>query len=103
MAPGISTIWLSPSLDQGTGHLHLNSDNQLLQGSVDAQALMSKTRLAATLGADLSYINMYALGVSEKPLTAGLCAHADMTTNLKYDHRLQATFNDLTIRTPENV
>ena len=99
----LDNMALTLSLDQGTGHLHLNSDNQLLQGSVDAQALMSNTRLAATLGADLPYINMYALGVSEKPLTAGLCAHADMTTNLKYDHRLQATFNDLTIRTPEKV
>ena len=94
---------LAVALDKGVGTLHLNSDNQLLQGAVDAQALISKTQLAATVGADITHVDMYALGASEKPLTAALCAHADMMSNLKYDHRVQATVNDLTIRTDEKI
>ena len=99
----LDSMALTAALDKGVGRLHLNSSNQLLKGTVDIQALMSKTKLAATLGADLSHMDMYALGISEKPLTAGLCAHADMASNLKYDHSLQATLNDLTIRTQEKV
>ena len=87
----------------GMAHATVESENALADGTIAFDALMSTKRLQATLSTDLRWIDMQLLRVSEKPLAASMCAHIDIASNLKSDHKLQALLNDFTVRTEKKV
>ena len=85
-------------LKDGVGHLTLDSHNALLDGHIGLDALLSKQRVEATLGADVRKADLYQLRVMDRPFEVGVCAHIDMSSDLEQTHRLLGTVNDLTIR-----
>ena len=89
---------LTARLKDGTGHVALNSDNEILDGTITVDALMSTKRLEATVGTDLRWADFHAMRLMDQPFVISMCAHVDVSSNLKQTHNMQAYFNDLTIR-----
>ena len=99
----VDNVTLSALLENGVAHARLNSSNALLDGEINFDALVSTRKLQATLSTDIRWADMQLLRVSEKPLTASMCAHVDVASDLHQTHKLQALFNDFTIRTDKKT
>ena len=95
----VDNVTLSALLEDGVGHARLNSSNALLDGEINFDALVSTKKLQATLSTDVRWADLQLLRVSEKPLAASMCAHIDVASDLHQTHKLQALFNDFTVRT----
>ena len=82
----------------GRAEATLDSRNPLLCGRIDLGALLSKKKLQATLICDLAKADLYRLGIVKNPLTASLCGHIDVASNLRDNHRIDGIIGDLTLR-----
>lgn len=82
----------------GRGHTVIHSRNDLLNGTVGFDALMSKSKIDGTLTADINVLDFYKMGLLPEPTSIGLCAHFDVSSDLKLTHMVSGLMNDLTIR-----
>ena len=87
----------------GKIHAKLDSKNELLDGEISVDALASTKKLQATLVADVRHADMYELQVTKKPVSASLCGHIYMHSDLKDSHQVWALMDDITIRTPDSI
>ena len=87
----------------GRAHADVKSHNRLLRGSVNLDALMSKSRIDATCSADIGEADLHRLGLVRKPLRMGLCGHFDVRSDLRLTHYVSGLVNDLTIRDSAKV
>ena len=94
---------LRATVKDGRGHVILESDNEILDGTVSVDALLSRKRVDATLSTDLRWADLHAMRLIEKPFVVSMCAHVDVASNLKQSHSLQAILNDLTMRTEKKT
>jgi len=83
----------------GKGDINVDVHNALADGTINIGALMLKHRVDATIAADLAKADLHALRVSERQMTASVCAHIDVASDLKQTHKVQGLINDFTIRT----
>jgi hypothetical protein len=86
------------NLKDGVAHANINSRNELLDGVIDVDALMSKQRVEATIGTDLRRADLYHLRLMDHPMWAGMCAHVDVASDLKHYYKVQGLINDLTVQ-----
>jgi len=92
---------LSTTLLLADGHAMatLTGDNDLLRGTIHADALLGQQQtLRATIGSDVREIDLYNLGLSKNPLVVGLCGHIDLSTDLDTDYRVEGHFGEIFIR-----
>lgn len=94
----ISDVAAVVKLRNGTGHIGIDSRNDLLRGTVNVDALMDTRRVQATVSTDISSVDLYRLRVMDRPFTAGMCAHVDVASNLRDYYMVKGLFNDLTVR-----
>lgn len=87
------------NVKSGKGEVNVDVHNAIADGTINIGALMLKKRIDATIAADLAKADLKALRVSESKLTASVCAHVDVASDLKQTHKLQGLINDFTIRT----
>ena len=99
----IDNVKVLANLEKGVGHAKLYSDNAVLDGEISLDALVSTKKLQATLSTDLRWADLQMMRVSEKPLVASMCAHVDVSSDLREAHKLQALFNDFTVRTEKSI
>ena len=99
----LSNILANAKVANGRIHADVDSRNQLLKGLVSVDALANTKKLQATLTADVRHVDMYQLQITQKPVGASLCGHVDIHSDLKRDHQLWATINDITVRTPDTL
>ena len=99
----IDNVKVLANLEKGVGHAKLYSDNAVLDGEISLDALVSTKKLQATLSTDLRWADLQMMRVSEKPLVASMCAHVDVSSDLREAHKLQALFNDFTVRTEKKT
>lgn len=90
-------------IDKGRAKAVLNSDNALLGGVIDLDALVAKNKVDMTLSTDLSHADLYSLGLMKKEFSMGMCAHLDIASNLKDYYKLQGLVNDLTIKSSDKT
>ena len=95
----IDNVKATALLEKGVAHARINSDNEILDGEVSFDAIVSTKKLQATLSTDLRWADLQLMRVAEKPLVASMCAHVDVASDLRQAHKLQALVNDLTVRT----
>ena len=76
-------------IDKGRAKAVLNSDNALLGGVIDLDALVAKNKVDMTLSTDISHADLYSLGLMKKEFVMGMCAHLDIASNLKDYYKLQ--------------
>ena len=94
----IDNITAHALVGDGKAHASLVSRNPLLQGAVNFDALLSKTRFDGTLSTDFQTLDLYKMGVTPDPLTIGLCGHFDVNSDLKLTHHATGFINDLFIK-----
>ncbi len=99
----LNQMTLQADVKNGRAIAYLDSHNQLLNGNVTLDALMSSQRLDGTLAADVNKLDLYHLGLVDHPLSIGLCGHVDMESDLKKTHTVSGFFNDLTLRDSTKV
>ena len=94
----IDIITAHALVGDGKAHANLVSSNPLLQGAVNFDALLSKTRFDGTLSTDFQTLDLYKMGVTPDPLTIGMCGHFDVNSDLKLTHHATGFINDLFIK-----
>ena len=87
----------------GQAHAEIRSDNELMRGVVGIDALMKKQQIDGTLTADISELDFYTMGLTENPLSIGLCGHVDLNSDMKLNHMVSGLFNDLTISDSNHI
>lgn len=90
-------------LQNGVGHVSLVSHNELVDGTISVDALLDPKRVEATIGTDLNRADLYRLRLMDKPLTAGMCAHVDIASDMKQYYMVKGYLNDFTIRTEKKT
>ena len=99
----IDNITAHALVSNGKAHANLVSRNPLLKGSVNFDALLSTTRFDGTLSTDFQTLDLYAMGVVERPLTIGMCGHFDINSDLKLTHHATGLINDISITDSSHV
>ena len=99
----IDNITAHALVGNGKAHATLVSRNPLLKGAVNFDALLSTTRFDGTLSTDFQALDLYKMGVVEKPLTIGMCGHFDINSDLKLTHHATGLINDISISDSSHV
>ena len=97
-AYNLNNIIATADIKNGRALAQVTGDNQLLDGTIIMDALMSKKKMNGTITADMSQLDLYHLRLVDKPLTIGLCGHVDISSDLNKTHYASGLFSDLTIR-----
>ncbi len=90
-------------IKNGRAFANITGDNQLLNGTIALDALMSKDKLDGTVTADVAQLDLYRLRLVDKPLTIALCGHVDVSSDLNKTHYASGFFSDFTIRDSAKV
>ncbi len=93
----LSGISADAKLKNGLLYATINSHNKLLDGKVSVDGLVSTKKIDATFAADINCIDLYTMGVTQKPLKASLCCHFDVMTDMKRTYMLRGGTSDVTI------
>lgn len=93
----LSGISADAKLKNGLLNATVNSRNKLLDGKVSVDGLVGRKKIDATFAADINSIDLYAMGVTQKPLKASLCCHFDVMTDMKRTYMLRGGTSDVTI------
>ena len=105
----IDNVKASARLNDGRATANLQGDNQLFRGSLNVDAIMDTDNFDGTVGADFTRLDLYALGITDHPLTIGLCGHVDVESDLTDTHTVTGTISDIylqdtiKIHRPEDV
>ena len=91
----IDSISMAARLNNGHAIGSILGNNDILHGKLDIDALLDAKNINATLGADIRKLNLYALQLSEVPLSLGLCGHLDFESNLNERHRVTGLISDI--------
>ena len=94
----LTNMSATADIQQGRAHAAIVGDNQLLNGIVSVDALMSNNKFDGTVAADMTQLDLYQLRLVDNPLTIGLCGHLDVSSDLNKTHYLSGIISDLTIR-----
>ncbi len=85
------------SVRNGKMHANILSDNPLLKGNIQLDALMDKKKVDATISADIRHADLRGLNLTEDSITTALCCHVDVATDMSDYYRVQGMTSDLTI------
>ncbi len=77
---------------------NLDSHSQLLDGTISLSALMNKKVVRGTMSCDLRQADLYRLKVVDKPLSAGMCAHVDIDSNLKDYYQVDGFVSSIVLK-----
>ena len=92
------------SLERGKAMVEMHSQNDLLcmQGCVEASITDRKLK-AADFNLDLSHIDLYALHLAKKPLTASMVMHLDGSSDFLQTHNLKARIEAVELTTSDSI
>ena len=93
----IDSVSVTARLNNGHAKGKLCSNNQLFIGNLDIDALLDTKNIGATIGADISRLDLFAMHLSEDPLQIGLCGHLDIESDLDQRHHLTGRVSDIYI------
>ena len=94
----VDSVVLTAQVHDGHAVAALSGNNTLLRGQVNADALLSKELIGATIGADLQRLDFKALQIVEDPLAIGMCGHVDIQSNMAKYHKVSGLIGDIYIR-----
>ena len=90
------------TLQDGRATGTIAGSNQLFDGTVGIDALLDSKRVEATVTPQLERIDLYALKLSDEPLTIGMNGNVTLRSDLKQSHELKGLLDNLSI-TDENA
>ena len=86
------------NLRDGRGQATITGHNELLNGSIGIDALLSTKKLEATVSADLSRADLFRLRLVDDTLVVGLCGHIDVISDMQQTHYVSGFISDLFIK-----
>ncbi|MCR4774523.1 MAG: translocation/assembly module TamB [Prevotella sp.] len=92
-----SNIKLYANIGNRKAHINLDSKNKLLKGTVTLDALINPKRVLATLGCDITNIDLYNLHITSTPIVAALCGHIDAETDMKETYIVKGRIGDVAV------
>lgn len=100
----LDSIHADCHLEKGAAMLEVSSRNDLLclQSCIDA-AITERKIKAAAFSMDLSHVDLYALRLAEKPLTASMVMHMDGASDFQQTHSLSARIEAMELMTADSV
>jgi len=100
----LDSIQADCQLEKGKVMFETSSQNDLicLQSCIDG-VIKDRKLNAAGFSLDLSHINLYELGLAEKPLSASMVMHMDGASDFKQTHSLTASFEAMELTTADSV
>lgn len=99
----LNNISLVALLEKGRARANLTSRNEMIDGTIVLDALMSRNPIRATLISELNYADFHRLQIAEAPLSIGGCAHIDIASDMKDYYMVQGIVGDVTVRSAEQV
>lgn len=99
----LNNMRINAAMSGGMAHAVLESHNDLLEGVVGFDGLMSRNPIQATLTAEVDKADLFSMKLASAPLTVGVCAHVDVATDMREYYKLQGLISDLTIRDSNTV
>ena len=91
-------------LEKGKAMVEMSSKNDLLclQGCVDG-TISGRKLQAAAFNLDVSHIDLYALHLVDKPLSASMVMHLDGASDFQQTHRLAARIEAMELTTADSI
>ncbi len=94
----LDNITATARMSNGHALIDVLSDNPLVKGRINMDALVNTKKLVANLSADVDHVDLYRMQLVEDPLKVGLCGSFDVNSDLKLTHYLSGLISDITIR-----
>jgi hypothetical protein len=94
----LSGLTAKADLQNGRGQATLTGHNNLFNGSIGLDALLSTQRIEGTFSADITRADLLKLRLVKDTLVVGLCGHVDISSDLKQNHRVSGLLTDLIIQ-----
>lgn len=91
------------TLRNGRLYANIDTDNPLLNGIIQADGLMKKKKIDATVSADIRYADLRGLRLTDDSITTTLCCHVDIVTDMDEYYRVQGVASDLSIHNKNKV
>jgi len=100
----LDSISADCQLEKGEAMFEMSSRNDLLclQSCIDATITNRKVK-AAAFNMDMSHIDLYALRLAEKPISASMVMHMDGASDFQQTHSLAARIEAVELTTPDSV
>ena len=89
---------LHANVRNGKINANVHSRHPLLQGDITLTATTSGGNMGALIDADMGHMDLQALGITDQQMITSGHLHADVSTDLKNNYRVDGTIRDLTIR-----
>lgn len=100
----IDSVLLQGKLKQGEGRVELNSNNNLLRMQACADASIQQRKLkASNFYLDLNHINLYALGLDKKRVSASMVMHMEGDSDFEQTHNLTGSIRALEMSVNDTV
>ena len=99
----LSGLTANANLRDGRGQVSLIGHNELFNGTIDIDALLSTRKMEATISADVTRADLFRLRLVDDSLTIGLCGHIDVNSDMKQTHYVSGFLSDLFIQDEKNI
>ncbi len=91
----VGNVQLMARLEHGLGMVDLYSDNRLLKAQACMEAELSENVTLAGFNLDVNHIDLYDLGLVDKPFAASMLMHVEGNTNLSDRHSVEGSFRSI--------
>ncbi len=100
----LDSIQLLGRLRQGEGRMEINSDNDLLRLQACAETSIRQRKMQASdFYLDLNHINLYALGLTRKRVSASMVMHLEGNSDFDQTHNLTGSVRALEMNVNDTV
>lgn len=99
----ITNVKFDALIANGNVDANINSNNNLLNGQLDVHALMSTKLFKGTISGDIAKVNFNKLGLSNAPVSLGLCTHVDIDYDYGDNLSVKGLVSDLTVIAPNKT
>ncbi len=99
----LDNIQLTAKLRDGRAVIDASSDNGLIAADACAEAIIGKKLSLANFSLDLNRVDLYALGITSKPLKASLLMHVDGSSNLSDTHQMNGKLQAIELQVTDTV
>ena len=93
----ITNVTASALVGNGHAMADILSDNELMNGRMNIDALLNTKNLNANMTTDISRINLMQLQLADRPMYLGLCGHFDVTSDMNLTHSVTGLISDIII------
>lgn len=100
----LDSVQVQARLKQGEGRLEMTSNNDLLRLQACAETSIRQRKMtASSFNLDLNHINMYALGLAKKRVSASMVMHMEGDSDFDQTHNLTASIRALQMNVNDTI